>query len=65
MIKLTKIDGVQIYINERYIETIEANPNTTVRIHDGTVYIVNEEPEKVLSLLRDWKQSVAARGKKG
>jgi uncharacterized protein YlzI (FlbEa/FlbD family) len=54
MIKLTKVDGEEIYINHHYIEIMEANPNTTIKIHNGTTFVVMEKLADVLIQMRQW-----------
>ena len=54
MIKVTKVDGEEIYINHNFIETMEANPNTTIKIHDGTTFVVLETITDVLTQMRQW-----------
>ena len=54
MIKVTKVDGEEIYINHHFIETMEANPNTTIKIHDGTTFVVMEKIHDVLEQMRQW-----------
>jgi uncharacterized protein YlzI (FlbEa/FlbD family) len=47
MLKLTRLDGTPIYINEDYIETIDVSPDATINLHNGTTYVVRETPEKI------------------
>ncbi|MBI3987107.1 MAG: flagellar FlbD family protein [Lentisphaerae bacterium] len=56
MIKLTKISGEEIVLNELYIESIEAASNTTVKIHNGTTFVAQEKPDRILALIREWQQ---------
>lgn len=56
MIKLTKISGEELILNELYIESIEAASNTTVKIHNGTTFVTQEKPEQILALIRAWQQ---------
>jgi flagellar protein FlbD len=54
VIKLKRIGGELIYLNGSYIESMEATPDTTIKIHGGTVYVVVEAIDEVLRLLREW-----------
>lgn len=56
MIKLTKLNNEDVYINERYIELIDVTPDTTIKIHDGTVFVVKETPDEVRQLIIDWNR---------
>lgn len=55
MIKLTRLDGNMIIINEDFIETIEATPDSTINLHNGTTYVVVEKLDKILKLIEKWK----------
>jgi len=57
MIKLMRIGGETIYINEDYIEWVEATPDTMVKIHNGTTLTVQEEPESILAMIQEWRRS--------
>ena len=61
MIKLKIVSGEEIYINENFIESIEANSqaDTNVRLHEGTTFVTKETPEEILSLIVDWKRRSA------
>ncbi|MDR2718095.1 MAG: flagellar FlbD family protein [Treponema sp.] len=48
MIKLTRLDGVQYYVNPQQIECIEVNPDTTLVMLSGNHHIVREEVDDVL-----------------
>jgi uncharacterized protein YlzI (FlbEa/FlbD family) len=51
MLKLTRLDGAPIYINEDYIETIEVSPDATINLHNGTTYVVKETPEVIMNMI--------------
>ena len=55
-IKLTRLDGVPIWINAAFVVTVEPRKGggaVVVPVGDGLDYDVRESPEKVLSLLGD------------
>ncbi len=57
MIKVMKVSGETIYINEDYIEWIESTPDTLIKIHDGTTFTVQETPDDILKMMREWKKT--------
>ena len=59
MIKLKTLGGEYIYINEAYIETMEANPNTTIKIHNGTTFVVEEPPDLVVQMIQEWGRTMS------
>ena len=40
MIELTKLNGVRFVLNEDLIETVQENPDTTIVLTNGNLYIV-------------------------
>lgn len=51
MIKLTRIHGEEIYVNEDNIQWIEALPDTTITLLNGVRFIVKEKIEDVLNII--------------
>jgi len=52
MIKVTRLNKTELYINFMQIETIEANPDTVITLMNGDRYVVREKPEELLGALR-------------
>ncbi|MDR1868895.1 MAG: flagellar FlbD family protein [Treponema sp.] len=48
MIKVTRLDGTEYYINPHQIECIEIRPDTTLMMLSGKNLIVREEVDTVL-----------------
>jgi len=48
MIKLTKLDGNEMYINPDLIETIEETPDTHITLMNGNRYLVREKARTVV-----------------
>lgn len=48
MIKLTKLNGTEFVLNCNLIETIYENPDTTIHLTNGPIYIVRESYDEVL-----------------
>jgi flagellar protein FlbD len=48
MIKVTRLDGAEYYINPHQIECIEVRPDTTLMMLSGKNLIVREEVDAVL-----------------
>jgi flagellar protein FlbD len=53
MIKLTRIQGEEIYINEDNIQWIECNPDTTITFINGNRFIVKEKIEEILAIMKN------------
>ncbi len=69
MIRLTRLDGSEIYINPDLIEIIEETPDTHVTLSNGNRYLVLEKigtiNEKIIThRARILRASAASLGKK-
>ena len=58
MITLTKLNGTEFLLNCDLIETIQENPDTTIRLSNGNVYIVKEAASTVLELTLQFRRKV-------
>ena len=55
MIKVTRLDGTEYYINPHQIECIEVRPDTTLMMLSGKAHIVREEVDIVLERIRAYR----------
>lgn len=58
MITLTKLNGTKFVLNCDLIETIQENPDTTIRLSNGNVYIVKEPAQMVADLTVDFRRRI-------
>ncbi|MBQ8568084.1 MAG: flagellar FlbD family protein [Oscillospiraceae bacterium] len=49
MIKLTRLNGTVILVNENFIETAEETPDTVVTMQNGHRYFVAEGVDEIYS----------------
>jgi uncharacterized protein YlzI (FlbEa/FlbD family) len=47
-----------VYINEQYIESIDETPDSTIKLHDGTTYVVQEKADAILKLIVEWEKKI-------
>ena len=55
MIKVTRLNSKEYYINFDLIETIEETPDTVITLRDGKKYVVSESPEEIIERILDFK----------
>ncbi|HPY96335.1 MAG TPA: flagellar FlbD family protein [Candidatus Cloacimonadota bacterium] len=55
MIRLTKINGQEIYINNDLMEFIESTPDTIISLTTGKKLIVKETIEEVIDKIVEFK----------
>jgi flagellar protein FlbD len=58
MIRLTRLGNQEAVLNSDLIESIEARPDTTIRLVTGQSLVVRESLEEVLARVRAWRASV-------
>ena len=56
MILLTKLNGVAFALNCDLIETISENPDTTIHLTNGNLYIVKETMQEVVAKAINYKK---------
>ncbi len=59
MIKLTRFDGVEIYLNAHLIETVEETPDTLIRLTTGRKYLVKDSMEDVVNRVIEYRQKTS------
>lgn len=58
MIILTKLNGVLFTLNDDLIETMSENPDTTISLTNGNLYIVKESMEEVIKKSIEYRQQI-------
>jgi flagellar protein FlbD len=61
MIRVTKLDGEKIFLNEKNIQWMEALPDTTITFLGGARIIVREKLEEVEKLIENQSLSKLAK----
>ncbi|MGE5707469.1 MAG: flagellar FlbD family protein [Bacteroidota bacterium] len=65
MIKVTRLSGSEFYINPDLIETVEATPDTVVRLTTGQNYVVQEAADTVVERFVEFKRATRGWPEKG
>ncbi|MEQ9453291.1 MAG: flagellar FlbD family protein [Phycisphaeraceae bacterium] len=58
MIKVTRLNGQAMVVNADLIRTIEANPDTTIKLINGDHVIVQESLDRVIELAVEYGRSL-------
>lgn len=61
MIKLTRMDGSELYINPELVETIEESPDTHITLSNGNHYLVLESAGVIVEKIVHFKASILRR----
>lgn len=58
MIKATRLNGKEFYINIDLIEFIESTPDTVITMTTGKKVVVKEDVEEILERICDYKKKI-------
>lgn len=61
MIKLTRLDGSEVYLNPDLIETIEETPDTHITLSNGKSYLFLEPAKVVVGRIISFRARVMRR----
>jgi flagellar protein FlbD len=61
MIKLTRRDGSELYINPDLIETVEETPDTHITLSNGNRYLVLEKARVIIEKTVSYKAKIMHR----
>jgi flagellar protein FlbD len=59
MIQVTRLDGMEYFINPLQIECIEVNPDTTLVMLSGKHHIVREGVDNVLGKIEAYRRQIS------
>jgi len=59
MIKVTRLNGIEYYINPHQIEFVEVNPDTTVAMLSGKHHIIKEEVDELLKRIEMYHRRIS------
>ena len=58
MIILTKLNGEKFLLNPDFIEIVTETPDTVITSSTGHSYIVEQSMNEILSLIKEYRQSL-------
>ncbi len=58
MVKVTRLNGVEVVLNADLIETLEATPDTVVALTTGKKLMVKEGVDEVVKRIIQYRRSV-------
>jgi len=65
MIKLTRLDGSEVYLNPDLIETIEETPDTHITLSNGKSYLFLEPAKVVIGRIVSYRARLLHRASAG
>lgn len=58
MISVTRLNGIQFFINAELIESIESAPDTVITFSGGKTLVVKESPMRVVTKIVRYKRRI-------
>ena len=58
MIKVTRLNGVEYWLNPHMIEIIEKRPDTTITLLSGKKIVVKESPDEVIKEILEYRKDI-------
>lgn len=60
MIKVTRLDQSQLYLNAEFIQSVESTPDTHIVLANGHSYVVRESDDEIIALIVDYRRLVSS-----
>jgi flagellar protein FlbD len=60
MVKVTRLNGKEYYINPHQIESIEVHPDTTLLMLSGKYVVVKEAVDDVIERIVEYRRQIGA-----
>jgi flagellar protein FlbD len=58
MIRVTRLDGQEYYINPHQIESLELRPDTTLLMLSGKYVVVREDAEDIINKIVEYRRRI-------
>ncbi len=58
MIKVTRLNNKEYFINFDLIETLEETPDTVITLRDGKKFVVLETVDEIIERILDFKREI-------
>ena len=59
MIRMTRLQGAEIYLNPDLIFSLEANPDTVVTLTNGEKYVLRDKIQDVVQRFIEYKKAIS------
>jgi flagellar protein FlbD len=62
VIKVTRLNGAEYWLNPHVIETLENRPDTTITLINGKKLVVKEKPQEILEAIISYRTRLGILG---
>lgn len=63
MIRVTRLDQSQFYVNAEFIQSVESTPDTHIVLFNGHSYVVTELDHVVVDLIIEYRRTAYGGGR--
>ena len=60
MIKVSRLDGSEFFVNALHVESVEATPDTVLTLFSGKKFLVREPPKAIVEAVVSYHRQIAA-----
>lgn len=60
MVKVTRLNGTEYYINPHQIEYVESNPDTTIMLLSGKKLVIKEDYPTLFERIVEYRRLIGA-----
>ena len=62
MIRVTRLDGSELYINAEFVQSVQSTPDTHIVLLNGQSYVVTEPDAEIVERILGYRRSVHGGG---
>jgi flagellar protein FlbD len=63
MIRVTRLDRSQFYVNAEFIQSVESTPDTHIVLFNGHSYVVTESDQEVVDRIIEYRSAAYGGGR--
>ena len=60
MIRVTRLDGSEFYVNAEFIQTVQSTPDTHIVLFNDKSFVVREPDREVVSRILEYRRSIGS-----
>jgi flagellar protein FlbD len=58
MIRVTRLNGSELWVNAEMIETVEATPDTVISLSNHTKIVIKESPQDIVEAIVTYRRKI-------
>ena len=62
MIRVTRLDGTEFYVNAEFIQTVQSSPDTHIVLINDKSFVVREPDREVVARIVEYRRAIASGG---